>query len=1033
MPCATPICRATGIGLSALGFLFHVTAAQAQVASTPKVVADAQVALALTASGASISLANPSGIAVAPDGTIYVADTANSRIARISPDSAISERPATRPAKIAATAVFLEPKEGLSRPNAVAVAPDGTLYFSDRGKKALYRVSSPKSDSPVYTELTYAVSESPSALTVDAAGDLWVADAKLKEIIEFAPTATSATKKASVSPMEPTGIAVSSAGLYFTDARTNGVYGQGSKSSLLRGFAGTGFDFAADEAADRPTGLVLDGDGNLFVLDAASKRLVELNPATPSTAFLVPFSGAPSSLAAASTGNLYLTMQQDVTELIYNGNSIDFGKLGNGRTSSAVDLNFAFNADASVTHFFQQLEGKKTGTFSFEGNECLSEEIHAGSVCHAQVRANYGRTMAGLRKGMIGLTNEAEDLLGGVPIAATPSAAVVAFYPGTWTYLSQASPSPTLLEPQGVVVSSSGSDIYVADEGGIETNLQYSYSGAVYDYSQTLPVITKIGASTFQAPSALALDGSGNLWVADYQLGAVYKVNVLNVALITKLTLPPAIVLNHPISLAFDPSGNLYIGDTGPNGFSANAQTPGFIVKVPVSGTATKLNYNVSGAPVIFPQALTTDTAGNLYIADGGDGDVNIGDLVVVPANTGTPALISTGSFTLNQPAGLGFDPALNLYVLDGYNVRALIIPVTLAPTTNVPSFGAARLLNQTLPFGTGSSMYVWQGGQKITFTDIGYPPNPTTYVATLNVQAGNLSLGPIPTGSSVSGSVTAINVGNTTANFTSNSQSGTDTGAYSVTTPVCSGGIAPQGQCAINFTYKPDVIGSTTTQFAFKIGSSPSTTSYVNVNGQSTKASVSSVVLSISSTSLTFDSGTNFQIIVSGNFGVPTGSANLYDNGTLIQSNLQFTSGNGVYYGGFPYGVGALQAGTHNLYAVYSGDSNYAGATSATVVVTVAKANPSLSGFYCNGSNGGVAGGSISCGISISSSTTVQPSGTMNFIVNGVTYPTTISNGSATFTYPNDKHGTYTITGSYPGSTNFNAVSSSPLTVNIN
>ena len=42
----------------------------------------------------------------------------------------------------------------------------------------------------------------------------------------------------------------------------------------------------------------------------------------------------------------------------------------------------------------------------------------------------------------------------------------VAFYPGTLSYLSQSSPYPSLLEPQGVVVTKSGSDLFVADEGG---------------------------------------------------------------------------------------------------------------------------------------------------------------------------------------------------------------------------------------------------------------------------------------------------------------------------------------------------------------------------------------------------------------------------------------------------------------------------------------------------------------------------------------------------------------------------------------
>ena len=296
----------------------------------------------------------------------------------------------------------------------------------------------------------------------------------------------------------------------------------------------------------------------------------------------------------------------------------------------------------------------------------------------------------------------------------------VAFYPGTLSYLSQSSPYPSLLEPQGVVVTKSGSDLFVADEGGKEVGDTDTFSGAVWDYPQPSGTPTKIGGSTFVAPSALALDASGDLYIADYELGAVYAAPAANRSSVTQLTIS-GVTLYHPIALAFDPGGNLYIGDTGPDGPDASATSPGFIVKVPAGGgTATKLSYTISGAPVIFPQALATDTAGNLYIADAGNGQTNFGDLVVVPASTGVPSYIPTGSYTLNGPAGLGFDPALDLYVLDGNNARVLTIPVTLAATTETPSFGTATLLPQTIPIAIGSSMQIWPSGQEITITDIG-------------------------------------------------------------------------------------------------------------------------------------------------------------------------------------------------------------------------------------------------------------------------------------------------------------------------
>jgi sugar lactone lactonase YvrE len=936
MSSAKPFSRATRIVFTTFSLLLFLPLSEAQVTSVPGVVVDAQIGFGLTDSGSPVSLSNPSGVAVAPDGTLYVADSSNSRIVEIATQGAINESPATNPAKIGATATFLIPSEGLSDPNAVAVGRDGTLYFSDAVKKALYRVTSPKSNSPVYTQLIYSQAQAPSALAVDPSGNLWVADAGLKEIVEFAPGATSPGKKASVSPMAPTGIAVSASSLYFTDAATNAVYGQGIETPLLTGFAGTSFDFAADHAASRPTGLALDPAGNLFVLDAANKRVLELNPNKPSTAFLVPFAGldSPASLAVGSTGNLYITShaQQELTEFVYNGNAIDFGDVVAGHKSSTVTLNYSFNAPASATRFYQRMLAGKTNKFTFDDHGCLAGRIHPGYTCQQQFHVNYGKATAGLQKGVVALSNDKEELLGPIHAHGTSLAAVVAFYPGIVSYLSQSGSYPALLEPQAVTATTT--DVFIADEGGVRANggNTYTYNGAVWDYpSGNAP--SKIAGPPFQAPDALALDASGNLFIADYNLGAVYKSLASNRATVTKLTIPGGVTLYHPIALAFDPSGNLYIGDTGSFGSGATVGNPGFIVKVPVGGgNATKLSYSVSGAPVIFPQALATDSVGNLYIADGGDGETNFGDLVVVPVSTGVPAKIPTGSYTLNEPAGLGFDPASNLYVLDGYNGVILSTPVTVSSTAP-PTFGTlAQLPFTSFYIGTGSSLFVWPSGQQITVTDIGYTPTApaVTNVITLQTQTANIGFGPIVFDSSQNQTVTAVNVGNIAANFTPQYTETGDTAEFTTPSTTCPGGIASQQQCNITFTYSPKTVETAkTAQFDFSVNSVVS--NYVNAAGSSTKATPT-VTLTIQPNPIAPNTYGTITATVSGNFGTtPTGTVQIYVDGTLSYLTLTLTNGTAIYTGLAPN-----DPGTYSLTAVYSGDANYLTATSPAVPVTI-------------------------------------------------------------------------------------------------
>jgi sugar lactone lactonase YvrE len=74
-------------------------------------------------------LNNPTGISVAPDGTIWVADTLNNRIQSLSP-TGVWGTPITKPAGTGVQMPF-------SVPWGVAVAPDGSIWVSDTGNNRI--------------------------------------------------------------------------------------------------------------------------------------------------------------------------------------------------------------------------------------------------------------------------------------------------------------------------------------------------------------------------------------------------------------------------------------------------------------------------------------------------------------------------------------------------------------------------------------------------------------------------------------------------------------------------------------------------------------------------------------------------------------------------------------------------------------------------------------------------------------------------------------------------------------------------------
>jgi sugar lactone lactonase YvrE len=192
--------------------------------------------------------------------------------------------------------------------------------------------------------------------------------------------------------------------------------------------------------------------------------------------------------------------------------------------------------------------------------------------------------------------------------------------------------------------------------------------------------------ASFNNPQGVAVDGVGNLYIADTSNNRIRKVGVNG--LISTMAGggssglgdggPAASAsLSGPTGVAVDAFGNLYIADDG-HGRIRMVATNEMISTFAGNGTQTYAGDGgaATNASLDDPQGVDLDAYGNLYIADTGNQlirEVTTNGLITTVAGGGSSGLGDGGPATLaglNYPAGVALDAAGNLYIADKSNYR---------------------------------------------------------------------------------------------------------------------------------------------------------------------------------------------------------------------------------------------------------------------------------------------------------------------------------------------------------------------------
>jgi sugar lactone lactonase YvrE len=243
------------------------------------------------------SLNKPNGVVGGPSGEIYIADTSNHRVRKLTPDGIIEAFAGNGTAGTGGDAGPATAAQ-LATPAGMAIGADGSVYIADR---AAHRVRCVAPDGVITTfagssigssgdggSATVAKMNGPSGLAFDNEGNLYIADAannKIRvvdatgDIHTFAGTGAPGSggvggDRLSVLLTQPEDVAVAPDGLvYIADTGNNRILKVSATGTVtLAASDQAGSVFLVD--IDKPTSIIFDWQGNLYIANSGMQQVI---------------------------------------------------------------------------------------------------------------------------------------------------------------------------------------------------------------------------------------------------------------------------------------------------------------------------------------------------------------------------------------------------------------------------------------------------------------------------------------------------------------------------------------------------------------------------------------------------------------------------------------------------------------------------------------------------------------------------------------------------------------------------------------
>jgi sugar lactone lactonase YvrE len=465
--------------------------------------------------------------------------------------------------------------------------------------------------------------------------------------------------------------------LYIADSTGNVVWFVDAATGYIRALVG---DYGAT-AGNPPVG--------------CSGQLDTYGDGCPGTlASLYPSSDLGDSIDNA--GNLYITDAEGGSNVnarirkLLSGLNFPATPAGSSATQN-IDLHFGVGDTPAATNGYMLTA--KGSDFTTGSAACA---INNDSTTDCILPITFTPTQAGYDSAMLTVTSA----MGGVTtyeVTGAGTAAAIAFDPGVTSTLS-----PSIKNAQGIALDGAG-DAYIADTGNNRVLFYSATTGATTVFAgggtacgsatDSFGDGCPAGSSTLNAPSAVAIDVFGNVFIADTGNNIIREVSP-STGLITL----------YAGGAAASSSGSACAGQT------ASAANP----------VALAFDTYGDGCPALLanfsrPSGLATDTLGSLYVADSGHNVIRViasnsfvsafaGGASAVCATTTDAVGDGCGSsaVTFSNPTGLAYD-SINKALLVADTGNSDVRRISLGTTYTVSSNIATNILIQPVTLIVGS------------------------------------------------------------------------------------------------------------------------------------------------------------------------------------------------------------------------------------------------------------------------------------------------------------------------------------------